>query len=261
MTATMTATRRLNKRKFTAFLTVALLGIVQVAFIPQAHANALKPAPAKDAISSQPTPACDINRLRNPLTYFDPKSGAFSIVGGEGDFDYPFQVGRFREKSGSAEIDWVRQIRADESQYILTDPSDSNFLGVVERLPEGGFGRLLRYRGTVSGGRQADLEFIYEDRENQITILDYQSGRFFRTTFRAEEKPSQLFPAAEKENGPSGLNSTLSPQVKFVISRASHDYLSLPKSGGLLTLLHSTSGFDIWMKRLVRGPPMGGALL
>lgn len=73
--------------------------------------------------------------------------------------------------------------------YKMTDPKEPSYLKLIEKLPNGGLGRMLRYRGWVNQEREwVDLEFIYEDREARLTILDYESGKFFKATFTKKKE-------------------------------------------------------------------------
>lgn len=75
--------------------------------------------------------------------------------------------------------------------YKMTDPKEPSYLKLIEKLPNGGLGRMLRYRGWVDQEEEwVDLEFIYEDREARLTILDYESGKFFKATFT---KKNEIF--------------------------------------------------------------------
>lgn len=73
--------------------------------------------------------------------------------------------------------------------YKMTDPKDPRYLKLIEKLAGGGIGRMLRYRGWVAGEEKwVDLEFIYEDRDAKLTILDYESRKFFKAFFNKKNE-------------------------------------------------------------------------
>ena len=145
-----------------------------------------------------------------------------------------------------------------ENHYIFTSTKEPDFLQIAERLPAGGFGRILRYRGWLESEKKyVDLEFVYQDVERSILILDYQNGRFFRMTFKKEKNHSkQWFPA--NENILSGeLNASYAPALKIVMMQSMTGMI-VP----MIFRIHSQ--FDIslslsdWFKDKVRGPPARG---
>jgi hypothetical protein len=68
--------------------------------------------------------------------------------------------------------------------YVFTREADPDYLTVFERLPEGGIGRLLWYRGKDAEGRPIDQEFYYERNETAgeetVIILDHMKASFLR---------------------------------------------------------------------------------
>lgn len=145
-----------------------------------------------------------------------------------------------------------------EDLYVVRDSNDPNFLEVFERLPSGGYGRILRYRGVTGAGRSVDLEFIYEDRNEVITMIDHRTGRFLRAYVSGATKPKEdLYPENNwKERFGEMLASQGNP-LKFVAPEARQIGGVWPRAVWNYCGIRAVSEFDVWMKRLVRGPPAG----
>lgn len=149
----------------------------------------------------------------------------------------------------------------EDDLYLLTQPDNLSIFQVMERLPQGGFGRLLRYHGALADGRWIDLEFVYEDDQNRVTILDHMNGQFIRTTFTGERPdPASIFP----QNSLMLAGEWLATQVSSLkLFFAPSEVSVLPLS--TYQRLHSASDLqyqeDLWRNRLVRGPPLGGLSL
>jgi len=151
-----------------------------------------------------------------------------------------------------------KQVESAENLYVMQDPLHPFFLKVVEKLPGGGFGRLLRFRGFAQEGRWADIEFIYEDKENRVTILDHGSGRFFRTTFAKKRTESFcLFPSNDEKGFKKESPSSPSSSVKFLTAGRIGEGWLLPELERIDSLADGPSGQEIWSRQLVRGPPEG----
>lgn len=143
--------------------------------------------------------------------------------------------------------------------YVATDPDDASFLEVMERLPSGGFGRILRYRGWCHEGKWVDLEFVYQDQENSVTILDYVSGRFFKTIFTEKrETQSSFIPQIDEKGFIGDLIAFQPSSSKFILSDQKSIGRSLPESQWLYSQWEGLSEKDTWSKRHVRGPPGEG---
>lgn len=155
-----------------------------------------------------------------------------------------------------------KKIEALGELYLVKDLEDSSFLEVIERLPSGGFGRLLRYRGGMKENGWVDLEFIYEDQAQSVTLLDYVSGRFFKITLTEKKvAPSQLFPLKDEKGSAGELMAAPPDFFKVILSRH-------PLSGWILPVVEwphfnfvRFSASDLWSRRHLRGPPEGGAAL
>jgi hypothetical protein len=68
--------------------------------------------------------------------------------------------------------------------YVFTQEGDPNYLLVRERLPEGGIGRILWYRGPDEAGRLMDQEYYYGE---TLTIVDFKTRRFLK--FELDQEP------------------------------------------------------------------------
>lgn len=161
---------------------------------------------------------------------------------------------------GFSFVDDSSGLRIDELSdiYVITKPGDPDFLQVSERLPQGGFGRLLRHRGWVESKNWVDLEFVYQDRENSLTILDYEAGRFYRMTFKEKNENLISFFPGQDENwlGDFVASSPFSSK-QILFDNADSSKIS-PMIQRLYSQPEFLSGVEIWSKQKVRGPPVGG---
>lgn len=143
--------------------------------------------------------------------------------------------------------------------YVVTDPDNPSFLKVIERLPSGGFGRILRYRGWMQEGKWLDLEFVYQDKENSVTILDYVSGKFFRTVFTEKRKHrSSVFPLSNQKGFTGDLTASQPSSSKFILMRQESQGRGLTEIHWLHTQIEGLSREELWSRRHTRGPPEGG---
>ena len=143
--------------------------------------------------------------------------------------------------------------------YVVTDPGNPSFLEVVEKLPSGGFGRILRYRGWIEEGKWLDLEFVYQDKENSVTILDYVSGKFFRTVFTEKRKHrSSVFPLSHQKGFTGDLTASQPSSSKFIFMRQKSQGQGLTEIHWLHTQIEGLSREELWSRRHTRGPPEGG---
>jgi len=167
-------------------------------------------------------------------------------------------MGKVRWIDGHRELVPTRKFDELPDLYVVTDPSNPDFLQVSERLPGGGFGRILRYRGWAPGNQWVDLEFIYADREHKILILDYDTGKFFRTTFKGEKKnPVALFPFIN-EIQTGDLVASQSQSLKRVSTGRLVTGRAMPGIHWLPGRFEILSEIDAWSRQKVRGPPAGG---
>ena len=147
-------------------------------------------------------------------------------------------------------------VEAHGDLYVATDPDEGRFVKIVERLPKGGFGRALRYRGWGENRRWLDLEFIYQDRENIVTILDYGSGRFLRTTLSI--KNGRLFcllPLNDEKDFSKDSSASLSSAPKIFWRNQKSIAPVLQEPQGVDSHKETFMGRSGWSKRLERGPP------
>lgn len=146
--------------------------------------------------------------------------------------------------------------------YVLTDPEDPSFLEVIEKLPSGGFGRILRYRGWTEERGWIDLEFVYQDKENTLTILDYVSGKFFRTTFTGKrEDPFSFFPLTNEKSLLGDLIAYQPSSSKWAFSHSESQQWTLNEIHWLHNQVQGLSEEDLWSRRHTRGPPQEGPAL
>lgn len=143
--------------------------------------------------------------------------------------------------------------------YLLSRPADPRFIEIYERLPEGGFGRLLRWRGSMPDGRWIDIEFAYQDAENRVTILDHAGGKFFQVVLKENRRASFcLFPSRDKKGFDVDLKATR-PLLDRLFPGMSRSLDKVLVRAGRLTLdLEIPSAQEMWSRRLVRGPPLRG---
>ena len=151
------------------------------------------------------------------------------------------------------------EIKEEGNLYVVKNVEDPSFLEVIEKLPSGGFGRILRYRGWSEDGKWIDLEFVYQDKENSLTILNYVSGKFFRTTFTEKrENPFSVFPLNDEKGFQGDLAAYQPSPSKFVLTAREFRNWALPEVHWLYSQLEGLSQEEVWSKRHTRGPPQGG---
>lgn len=186
-----------------------------------------------------------------PQVFVDLEKKSFAVFDTSERLEVPSFIGRAEWKEGREQFVATRKIARWNGHYLLTDPSDSEFLQVMERLPRGGFGRLLRHRD-----QGIDLEFVYDDKSGEVTILDHLQGMFYRIEFKEKaEEPLAVTPSKEGEK---------SKQELVAVSGGSKKWVSVDSGFiGHPTLtthrIHSLNDFrteeDLWLNRKVRGPP------
>jgi len=254
-------TLKVRRRGVDAVLTLLILAFVQTGYIPQAACALPKPGtqenPAKTPLGAGPPSNLVVN---DPVFYADRSTGTFAVFESADDLNRPIKFGTFQEYCGRRRINSLHEIRAEGRFYIFTNPNDPHFLSVSERLPEGGFGRLLRYRGTGGRGKSVDLEFVYEDRQGRVTLLDYQGGRFYQTDFSGLNETAQLFPVAKEVVKAFELNSTVSSYFRFLIPRNGDFFLDRFQADSIDSLVMPLNEQKAWYARLLRGPPTGGQI-
>jgi len=140
--------------------------------------------------------------------------------------------------------------------YLLKNTNETHFYQVYEKLPAGGFGRLLRYRGLNESGRWIDLEYVYEDSLNRLTVLDYASGRFYRITFQKNQTESScLFPLKDEKGFNKDLYEAPHATSKLIYSNIALTKWALPEISQIFSTSAGLTGEDIWSQHLLRGPP------
>ena len=200
------------------------------------------------------------NGVYAPYLYVNPGDNSFAIFPSGRTIDIPQMIGQVRWERNAPKF--YPQLSIQEfSQYYLLRSMTQGTMSVIERLPEGGFGRLLRYQGPARQYGWVDLEFIYEDGTKQVTVLDHQKEAYFRTTFLEELHQPGAFSPDKDPNRIEEMRATVNSGVKklFWGKQNLHQPVLLP-SFNLMPNLIGTSGIDAWISLLLRGPP-GEALL
>lgn len=237
-----------------SFILLISFFIVETSFVPSVYSSAPQPY---SGVSSLIPQLPDQTQL-NEFTYVDSETDSYAVFENLGFSDVPVAIGSLRSNRDDIQLAPSLQIEAADDLYVLRDPRDSDFLEVIERLPAGGFGRLLRYRGSVNG-RKVDLEFVFEDEEKRITILDHRAGRFYRTTFTGEiARPlSLLLPSPEERDLTLELIVHSIPSQKFLHILSEIETVSRTRGLKLYSVCDIFSEQNFWMSRLLRGPPGG----
>ncbi|GEM_PF-4938560 len=243
--------------KFGLSVSVTLLisfFIVETGFLPSAYCN----VPDPSLSVSTPITQLAAQSPLNEFTYVDTETNSYAVFGNPASSDVPVAMGSLESDRDAARLAPSLRIEAFDDLYVLRDPRDPDFLEVIERLPEGGFGRILRYRGKANG-RSVDLEFIYQDREKRITVLDHQAGRFYRTTLTEEEAKlfTLLFPFPEEKDFNFKLTANQVSSQKFLHSLSKIQAVLETHGSRLYSISDISSEEDSWMSRLLRGPPEG----
>jgi hypothetical protein len=198
----------------------------------------------------------------NEIPYFNSENGAFAVFSKDDNSGIPLRLGRFEESEQGIRIISERRIAVSGDVFIFTDPQDERFLLICEKLPAGGFGRLLRYRGRIENGEETDLEFSYEDKDQEITLLDYSTGKFYRTTFSPDRViPSSIFPFPLGNQINSEAILTAAPALKFPLLEAVAVTPVFVKEIRIHSVSDRVNDQLAWTHRLVRGPPVGGLAL
>jgi len=160
-------------------------------------------------------------------------------------------IGRVEWREGRYQLTGTLKITTVDKSYVLTDPRNPEFVKVTEKLPGGGFGRLLRLQDAG-----IDLEFVYDDREGKVTVLDYQSGRFYRIQYtKKREEPFSVAPLKEKNDSQEKLAATVVNSPKFV---GVSGFISLPEKKATPTesLIAHLYEERLRNRRHLRGPPI-----
>ncbi len=238
-----------------AAILLVIFTVAQIAFVTPAYTFPGAQAVVSPVVNS--LEMAPVTGKNQPFTFVDSLGKSFAVFSDGEQVDVPLFLGRVEWRDGRKQFTATRKITPLEKLYVITNPLDSQFLQVLERLPGGGFGRLLRYRAD-----EIDLEFIYEDGSGSVTILDYRAGLFFRVEFseRTENSLSMTSPKDERVNV-GKLVATVTPTTK--VSFLSREEFSQPRGEGarLHSLIEMPSKESIWNARHLRGPPQGESKL
>jgi hypothetical protein len=206
--------------------------------------------------------ALAVNESANEIPYFNSDNGTFAVFSKRDNSGIPIRLGRYEQTERGIRIISEQNIEASGNIFIFSDPQDEKYLLICEKLPAGGFGRILRYRGRLEDGGEANLEFIYDDKNHDLTLLDYSSGKFYSTTFSPDRvvPPSfSPFPFENQINPEAVLAGA--PTFKFPLFEA----VAVTPVFVREIRIHSVSDLvndqKEWTHRLVRGPPLGGIAL
>ena len=226
--------------------------LAQACFIPTSLAL---PAPSPKAPPSQ----FEFDAESKKFTVVDAEKNSFAIFNGNEKDGIPAVFGIVKEENGKRELIATREIKSLDDLYVFLDPKDSAFLEVTEKLPGGGFGRLLRYRGSLADGSKVDFEFVYQDHESRILILDYLRERFFQTTLtEGRPDPLSVFPHPFGKELNEDWVAVVAPSLKFVGSKSLLFGAFFPGSHRIYSQSEVRYAEDLWTSRHVRGPPVGG---
>ena len=197
-----------------------------------------------------------IDNSKNEITFIDDETRSFATFSLAEPFEIPLALGKIRSTQGSVEFVPTREIKTSGRLYILKDPQDPDFREVVERLPQGGFGRLLRYSGKAPAEKRVDLEFRYEDRAHRITIVDREAGKFYRIQFSAKEPDlSSLFPASDGKDSKVKLLATQVAPFKILMPAPEAFQINLPEVHRLVSSFQRISGCALAAHLDSRAPP------
>jgi hypothetical protein len=216
----------------------------QIPIAPAAYAKSAEVS--SEPISKEP--------LRETF-YVNREEGTFALFSEKGDTQVPVYMGKRVRLEGRDQYVALQKIVDTGRYYVLTNPQDESFLQVIERLPEGGFGRLLRHTGRSSDGSRIDLEFVYEDRMDRMTILDYVARQFYEITFDGEkELPPSFKPVNVFKSGRGILSVPVSGHKLRPSGRSSHlDVLNTLSR--LPAVAERVNAEERWQARQLRGPP------
>jgi hypothetical protein len=186
-----------------------------------------------------------------PQVFVDLEKKNFAVFDTSERLDVPSFIGQAEWKEGREQFVATRKIARWNDHYLLTNPSDSEFLQVMERLPRGGFGRLLRHRD-----QGIDLEFVYDDKSGEVTILDHLQGMFYRIEFKEKaEGPLAVAPSKEEEKRKQELVAISGSSNKWVVV----DFGFIGHPALTTHRIHSVNDLrseqENWLNRKVRGPP------
>ena len=245
----------MNQRKITAKLAFLIYMSVEVFSVPAVYSAPSALIPLKS------TPQRQFIQESAPIphgTYIDAQGSIFATFKEGGTSDIPNVMGRVIWLGREKFLVPTRKILAQDDLYIFKNPIDPLFLEVMEKLPNGGFGRLLRFRGFGPSGQWMDMEYVYQDNRNGLIILDHEAGKFYQTILKDKRPVSRtLFPVHQNDvsKGQATFESSL---INFILAQRINMSHFSPLVQRLLSRRNGLSQEEIWSNRLVRGPPPGG---
>lgn len=153
--------------------------------------------------------------------------------------------------------------RADitASTYTFTSMKDPGQLTIIERLKNGGLGRILRYR--VDG---IDLEYVYEkdaSGNETITVLNYTTNTFLKMGFLPGTAPSTssgLIDSPQNiiEAGTFTMTGT-NPQYKKLLTKVQGEWIVADPTDGRIFDVYAAFPSNDWGGLIrSRGPPLLG---
>ncbi|MBU9888692.1 MAG: hypothetical protein KTQ49_02335, partial [Candidatus Omnitrophica bacterium] len=181
---------------------------------------------------------------------------------GRGDL---LAVGEMDRGSG----DILSRMDITSTEYTITYPQTPDQMLVFERLPNGGFGRILRYRlGDL------DLEYRYETTpateqtaaQETITILDYRAGTFLRMGFVPGEAPEDTAGLIDSPQNILAAGTFLmvvtTPSYKNVLTRVGGTWVVEDPSDSQIFDVYEAFPNGSWGGIIrSRGPPEPGSEL
>jgi hypothetical protein len=239
---------RLSQAQIRAGILLITFVIGQFSFLPVSMSAIVTPS-VPEGVG---LPALDSSALgKSGFLYVDGEHGAFAIFSDRTKADVPLYLGKVECREGREQFTATRKIVPMEEMYVITSPADPAFLEVVERFPGGGFGRLLRHRSD-----KVNLEFVYGDREGEVTILDHGAGLFYQITFTEKEtEPVSVKARTRSEVQRPRLVAVGSQSPKVGMPASGFDSIPALLFSRLVSSNEGVSQKDVWMKRKVRGPP------
>jgi hypothetical protein len=251
------------RKIFLCLLTLIIFIVAQTAFSPQGYSfNSNASVVENGKESEREELDCQFEESHGALMFVDHEANSFAIFSNPQLLDIPVVIGRLEWSNGGPHLVPTREIQRVGDLYVLRDPKDTSFLEVTERLPEGGFGRLLRYRGFSVANERVDFEFVYQDRDDTVTILDHAKGKFFRTKFvKVRPDPLSVAPLSVEMASTAELTAVTGGSVKFLIRQGNALGSVIPQEAWFHSRVDALNEQQVWMNRLVRGPPAEGAAL
>jgi hypothetical protein len=166
-------------------------------------------------------------------------------------------VGEMENKLAGGKI--LSRMDITATTYSITYPQIPNALLSFERLPEGGFGRVLRYR--LDG---INLEYVYEKDatgNETMTVLNYNANTYVKMSFiegTAPDASSGLIESFRNvlESGTFTLTGT-NPQYKKLLEKAPNgEWIVIDPSDGRIFDVYADFPSDEWGGLIrSRGPP------